>query len=469
MNQQSKISASSSEEPAREIICGTVERIVFQSQESGFVVFILAAAEGSVTTTGTIPQLSPGQEVQLTGVWHMHKKFGKQFEVQTCVSVLPTSVAGLKKYLGSGLIKGIGASYAEKLVDRFGAQILNIIDQQPERLAEIPGIGPKRIEQITHAWKDQREVAAIMVFLQGKGISPNYAVKIYKRYREKAIQVIQDNPYQLAEDIWGIGFKTADQIARNLGIQPFAPQRINAGILFCIRESTKQGHLYVPEDKLKELTREILSIDDEHASLIVSALQSLHDQRKTIILEEGEQRYVTLPIYYRSEQGIAERLLALKNHPSPYRFDQDAIEQSLNKQAALVLNTDQRRGIATCLTNKVTIITGGPGTGKTTLIKQLLSILDHHKVEFKLAAPTGRAAKRITESTGHRATTLHRLLEFDMSIKSFKHNERNLLKTNFLIVDEASMIDVFLAYALLKATPVTAHIIFLEIRISSLQ
>ena len=462
MNQQQlPAKAIAHEETSRETVRGTIERIVFQNNETGFVVFVLTTSEGTITTIGTFPQVGPGQEVQLTGTWRMHKKFGKQFEAQSCINILPTTVIGLKKYLGSGLIKGIGESYADKLVDRFGIQILNIIDKQPQRLSEISGIGPKRIEQITTAWKDQKEVAAVMVFLQEKGISPGYAAKIYKQYRERAIQVLQDNPYRLAEDIWGISFKIADQIAQNMGIHVHAPHRIHAGILFCIAEATKQGHLYVVHDKLCEMTKDILGLEAEHLSLVIAAIQGLHDQGKAIILEELEQRYVTLPSYYHSERGIAERIAALKAYQSPFLFEYDAVQQLLHKQTSLMLNADQQQGIITCLTNKVTIITGGPGTGKTTLIKQLLGILDHHQVEFKLSAPTGRAAKRITESTGRYATTLHRLLEFDMSIMSFKHHDKNPLKTHFLIVDEASMIDIFLAYALLKALPVSAHIIFL--------
>lgn len=444
-----------------EIVRGTIERIVFHSKETGFAVFILATATNTVTTTGTFPQIAAGQEVQLTGTWKLHKKFGKQFEAHTCINILPTTVSGLKKYLGSGLIKGIGASYAEKLVDRFGEDILNIIDQHPERLSEVPGIGPKRIEQIATAWKDQKEVAAIMVYLQEKGISPTFAVKIYKRYRDKALHVLQENPYRLADDIWGISFKTADQIARNLGMHIHAPQRINAGILFCISETTKQGNLYIPEEKLYERSSELLEIGEEGQHLVTSALQQLHDQGRIITLKDDEQTYITLPNYYHAEISIAERLKMLSNQPSPFQFDLANIAQLLKKNLGIILNNDQQQGVITCLSSKVTIITGGPGTGKTTLIKQLLQILMDHHIEFKLAAPTGRAAKRITESTGCHATTLHRLLEFDMGMMQFKHHEKSPIKTNFLIIDEASMIDIFLANALLKAVPLAAHLIFL--------
>lgn len=451
----------SSRTVSSEIVRGTIERIVFHSKDNGFAVFILAMHAGNITATGTFPQIAAGQEVQLTGQWKLHKKFGKQFEAHTCINIMPTTVSGLKKYLGSGLIKGIGAAYAEKLVDRFGEDILNIIDTQPERLSEVPGIGPKRIEQIATAWKDQKEVAAIMVFLQEKGISPTFAVKIYKRYRDKALLVLQENPYRLADDIWGISFKTADQIARNLGMHIHAPQRINAGILFCISETTKQGHLYMISEKLYERASELLEMGEEEQRLLTSALQQLHDQGRIITLKEDEQTFITLPNYYHAELAIAERLKMLSAQPSMFQFDLADIAKMLQKNLSIKLNSDQQQGIVTCLSNKVTIITGGPGTGKTTLIKQLLQILTDNQIEFKLAAPTGRAAKRITESTGCYATTLHRLLEYDMGMMQFKQHEKNPIKTNFLIVDEASMIDIFLANALLKAVPLTAHLIFL--------
>ncbi|CAM6000388.1 unnamed protein product [Sphagnum balticum] len=456
-----KEAAQTQPSPTAELLRGTVERIVFQSKENGFAVFMLAVPAGLVTATGTVPNIAAGQEVQLTGSWKLHKKFGKQFEASSCVPILPTTVNGLKKYLGSGLIKGIGKSYADKLVDHFGENILTIIDERPDRLHEVAGIGPKRVEQIAAAWKDQKEVAAIMIFLQEKGISPTFAVKIYKRYREKAITVLQENPYKLADDIWGISFKTADQIARNLGMHIHAPQRINAGLLFCISETTKQGHLYCTVERLKELAYELLAMQADSYHLVEAALQGLHHQEKIITFTHEGTNYITLPNYYHAEMSCAEKLRFLRDQRSPYQFNQAEIAQLLQKNLSIKLNADQQQGILTCLSNKVTIITGGPGTGKTTLIKQLLQILMDHQVEFKLAAPTGRAAKRITESTGCAATTLHRLLEFDMSVMGFKNHEKNPIKTNFLIVDEASMIDIFLAHALIKAVPLTAHLIFL--------
>jgi len=447
-----------------ESLSGTVERFLFNNQENGYAVFILGVKNlGPITVTGTFPSIAAGQEVHLSGTWLMHKRFGRQFEAQSCTTTLPTTVIGLKKYLGSGLIKGIGPSYAEKMVDRFGINVLDIIDKQPERLAEIPGIGPKRAETITIAWQDQKGVASIMMYLSEKGISQGYATKIYKQYRERALTILEENPYQLAQDIWGIGFKIADAIAQKIGMPLDAPQRISAGIIFCVAESTKQGHLYMELEELKQKTIILLQLSDSTHELVSTTLNHLYAQQKLIVLQEADVRYVTIPRYHYTERGVAEQLHALLKHPSPHSFNSEALFARLTtpQSGQVLLNDDQNRGIMSCLENKVTIITGGPGTGKTTLIKKLLNLLDEQQISYKLSAPTGRAAQRITEGTGRKATTIHRLLEFDMQTRGFKHNEKNHLKTDVLIVDEASMIDIFLAYALLKALPSATHLILL--------
>ena len=443
---------------------GTVDRFLFQNSHNGYaVLYLLLENETSVVACGYLPNVQAGQEVVLQGTWIVHPKFGKQFDVAQCVTQVPTSVVGLKKYLGSGLIKGIGPVYAEKLVSHFGATVLEVIDSDPLRLHEVPGIGHKRIEQIINAWRDQKEISNVMIYLQEKGISPAYAAKIYKQYGQNAIAVITENPYRLADDIWGVGFKMADQLAKAIGISNESLKRIKAGLLFTIANNVGQGHLYVELDALKEQTIALLAIENNTDSLLKNALHDLYNEQRITLISHLDNHYITLKHYYLSEKGIAQKLQKLLSYQSLHSLDIGAIYQTLRSESTqeIMLNDDQQRAIIACLQNKVTIITGGPGTGKTTVIKKLLQILDGNKLSYRLAAPTGRAAKRITQSTGKIALTIHRLLEFDVATRGFSRNEQNALQLDFLIVDEASMIDVFLAHSLLKALPFNAHLVLI--------
>ena len=382
----------------KDSLSGVVERFLFQNQESNFAIFIITSKHGEFTIKGYIPNIQIGQEIQVTGQWISHAKFGKQFEAKTCSIKLPTSAVGLKRYLSSGLIKGIGPSYAERLVNYFGVDVLKIIDTDPDRLKEVSGIGAKRIEKIIDAWKNQKDVADIMVFLQDKGISASFATKIYKKYGRESVAILKENPYRLADEIWGIGFKIADEIAQKLEFHPHCPQRIAAGILFVISTATQQGHLYVELQNLKEKTHALLELPLDKSDLVKKALHGLHDKEKIKVISDKELHYITLSSYFYCEKGIASRLKNLLGQPSKFDFNLDKIYQDLRlENSAINLNEDQQRGVLSCLQNKISIITGGPGTGKTTLIKKLLSILDEHRVSYNLAAPTGRAAKRITE------------------------------------------------------------------------
>lgn len=452
----------------QELISGTIERFLFQSDENGFAVFVVKpSGRDTITVKGYVPHAQAGQEVQLKGSWVFHQKFGKQFEATQCTQIVPNSIMGLKKYLGSGLIKGIGPSYAEKLVDHFGMAILTVIDEEPHRLEEVPGISTKRIEQISTAWKDQKEIANLMVFLQEKGITPGLAARIYKKYRHESMAVLIENPYRVADEIWGVGFKTADDIAQKIGFEAHAPQRIAAGILYTISTATGQGHLYVELADLKAKTLELLELKTAHEPLLKSALHSLYNKHKIVLVTDSmngtDVHYITLSSFYYSEKSVAAKVTTLLDRPSPHTFNIDAIYQKLRmpQPGEIELNDDQQRGILSCLQHKVTIITGGPGTGKTTLIKKLLTLLDQEHKSYKLAAPTGRAAKRIIEGTGKFAMTVHRLLEFDPRSMGFTYNETHALKLDFLIIDESSMIDIFLANAILKALPATAHVVFI--------
>jgi exodeoxyribonuclease V alpha subunit len=364
----------------------------------------------------------------------------------------------LAAYLSSGIIKGVGRAYARKLVNHFGLGILDVIEKTPQRLTEIPGIGHARISAITAAWQSHRAVAHIMVFLQEKGISPAYAARVYKHYGAHATAVITENPYRLAQDIWGIGFKLADQVAQKMGFALHAVPRVKAGILHVISTEIGYGHLYIKLDKLKSTTCELLGISLlEHGAVIKTALHELYNAATIKLISHKDQHYLTLAQHYATEKGFATRLTAFAARQSPLRD----LEFSASTTGAITLNPDQHAGIKAALTHKVTIITGGPGTGKTTLIRQLIDVLESHKLTYKLAAPTGRAAQRITEGTSRPAYTIHRLLEYDVRSMGFRHHEQFPLELDFLIIDESSMIDIFLAHAIVKALPATAHLVFI--------
>lgn len=448
-----------------EELCGTLQKTIFRSDE-GFVVASLAInARESVVVRGSFPGVHEGERVTLQGLWIMHPKFGRQFEVRHCVAQLPSSVEGIRKYLASGLIKGIGPRYAQRLVDAFGTQTLDIIDKAPSRLGEVEGIGPKRVQTIVNAWQEQKEISRVMVFLQEKGVSTSFAAKIFKTYGQDSIAKITENPYRLAEDIWGVGFKMADDVALKLGFAAHSTPRVGAGILHAIAQATSNGHLYVELEELKQQAREMLVLEDnvEVAGIFKYALHDLFERKKIVLLSVDSLHYLSLPQYYHSEKGIASKILLLFTVQLAQERAWTEIYNKIRLPNArgITLNEDQQRGVLAALQNKVTIITGGPGTGKTTLIKRLLEILEEEHVRFRLAAPTGRAAKRIFEGTGKNAETLHRLLEFSPQGMGFTRNEQNALDLDMLIIDEASMIDVFLMHAILRALPQRAQLVLI--------
>lgn len=454
-------------EQRAETLSGTIERFLFKNAENQYSVFILTTPSQSLTATGVMSGVSEGQEVELVGTWVVHPRFGRQFQVQRCISKVPTSITGLKKYLGSGLIRGIGPVMAARLVDRFGEQTLEVIEKQPQLLADVSGIGPKLLTNIIASWEEQRSVASIMVFLQDKGVSPAYAARIYKRYGNESIAVVTENPYRLAEEVWGIGFVIADSIAQHLGYASDGEARLGAGIVYTLTAASNQGHVYVERTQLLEQATAALKLEEASDAKLTFALDTLLLKGKlTAVLKDG-QSFIAITSHHNIEHKLAQKLMQLKAFPSPLitqrKFDYDAIYKKLRLPGyrGIELNEAQQRGILAALQTKVTIITGGPGTGKTTLLRSLLQVLDDHNVIYKLAAPTGRAAKRMNESTGRYAMTIHRLLEFDPRTMKFAHTEDNALKLDFLIVDETSMIDLFLANALVQALPLAAHIVFI--------
>ncbi|HTM06015.1 MAG TPA: ATP-dependent RecD-like DNA helicase [Patescibacteria group bacterium] len=445
---------------------GIVDRILFTNAQTGYTVCtIVLEQENSETITayGMLMSVNIGNMITVTGNWIKHPKFGTQFSIKTYALSTPSSTVGIEKYLASGLIKGIGPVYAQRLVAFFGAKTLDIIDRYPEQLSSVPGIGPKRQKDIIAGWIEQKEVAHIMVFLQDKGITPAYAVKIYKTYKQRAIELILENPYRLAEEVWGIGFATADIIAQKLLIAPDSTKRCRAALLHALQMSLQQGHAYVELEKLKENTHELLSLSAEIAqSKIKLALHDLYNEEKIKLISKDQKHYITLVGHYASEKGIADRIKQIQKSDSCLSVLITDLYDFLRKNGTAVsLNEDQEKGVMSAFSEKVTLITGGPGTGKTTLVKAIIMLCDSTKISYKLAAPTGRAAKRLTQSTQRQAVTIHRLLEFDPSIMQFTKNSQNALDCQVIIIDEVSMIDIFLMYALLKAIPNNAHVVFI--------
>ncbi len=445
-------------------ITGTVERIIFKNDETGFCVCAIRLHQtDSITVRGHLAHLHPGESITLTGAWVNHPKFGRQFDAQGCTVQAPTSLGGLQKYLASGLIKGIGPAYAESLIKTFGTNVLEVIEHEPERLIRVPGIGPKRAQTIIDSWQSHKAISHIMVFLQDKGISPAYATKIYKKYGLESINIVIENPYRLADEVWGIGFTIADTIAQNLGIPSDSLNRIKAGILFIITNTINAGHLYIPLETARTKAAELLEIPDAKKFLIKNALHELHNSSAIVLVTHNEIHYITKAQYYYTELNVASQIQQLLRYPSLRTFDLTTIYTKLRTglYGSLSLHEDQQQGIMSALEHKVCIITGGPGTGKTTLIKTLLAVLDEQQVRYKLAAPTGKAAKRMSEATGKTAATLHRLLEYDPAFGGFSKNEKSALNLDILIIDESSMVDIFLAHALLKAMPHHAHLILI--------
>lgn len=444
-------------------IFGIVDRFIFQNEETGFSVILIKTKEKlPVTVTGNFVNIHEGQEIYLKGAWIFNQKFGKQLQATSYYSKLPDNILGLKKYLASGFIKGIGKVYAEKIVDYFGKNTLTVIDTTPHRLSEVEGIGQKRVEQIIQSWSDQKYIAEIMIFLQEKGVTAAHATKIYKKYKEHAISLLTQDPYRLIYDIWGISFKTADMIAQKLGFEPSSTKRIKAGILFQLHEATKQGHLYQELNQLKNNTFHILEIPaDLHELGMKYSLHELHDEQKIKLITYEHIHFISIAQYYFSEKNLASKISTILKYPSTRNFDIKKLYDMLQAHQHIQLNEQQQQGILSTFQSKISVITGGPGTGKTTLIKALITILEQEKLEYKLTAPTGRAAKRMMEGTGRQATTIHRLLEVDPVTMQFQHNENNALPIDFLIIDEASMIDIFLALAIIKAVPLSAHIVFI--------
>ena len=474
-------------------LSGSVERVTYYNAENGYCVIRLRADQrnlpgvsydGLVTVTGNLPQISPGEYLRLSGRWVNHPKHGLQFQAEVCKLSLPATIEGIRRYLGSGLIKGIGARLAERIVRHFGLHTLDVIENEPQRLLEVPDIGEKRAEMILQAWEEQKQVKEIMLFLHSQGVSSHLAVKIYKQYGDQAVQVVQNDPYRLARDIFGVGFKTADRIAQNLGLSKEHPSRIEAGVIYVLNEMVDEGHVYVPVQILAKRAADLLDLS---AELIPPALERL-EQQETIVREalpaEGiklagdapsvisqqeanqpsniavmreDQKGVLaayLSPFYHAEVGVAEQLHALLQCLLTRLSDLPPSFIPLDSS----LSMEQQDAIRTALNHPVSVLTGGPGTGKTTTIKALIAVLESAGKRYALASPTGRAAKRLSEATARPASTIHRLLGYSPK-EGFKYTRNNPLRLDMLVVDEASMLDLLLAYHLLQAIRPGTHLL----------
>jgi len=444
------------------IIHGLLERISYHNEENDFVVAKLREKDKRELTTivGNLSGINPGESLKLTGNWVHNKKFGEQFQVETFEVTIPATLLGIQKYLASGLIDGIGPIMSERIVEKFGLHTLEVIEKKPERLSEVEGIGPKRISMIKKTWEEQKEIKEIMIFLQGHGVSAAYSAKIYKQYGNQSIELVRENPYRLAQDIYGTGFITADKIAQNLGIDRNSLIRAKAGLLYVLNQLTEEGHVYYPENRLIHRAREILHVDEE---IIFQAVKELSKEKELFLEDlepEGNFRAVFLAPFYVAETGVAQRLMNLKESPSNIRpiHPERAIEW-VQQKLGIKLAQRQEEAVLLAATSKVLIITGGPGTGKTTIITAILRIFQQLKLRVLLAAPTGRAAKRMNEATGCEAKTIHRLLEYSPHKDGFKKDEGDPLEADVVIIDETSMVDTLLMHHLLKAIPSHAHLI----------
>ena len=443
----------------REVLAGLVERVTYHNAENGFCV-LRAKARGHrdlVTVVGHAAIIAAGEWITASGEWVNDRTHGLQFKAHFMRTSAPTSIDGIEKYLGSGMIRGIGPVYAKKMVRGFGEQVFDIIETQPGRLREVTGIGAVRAKRITDAWAEQKIVREIMVFLHSHGVGTARAVRIFKTYGSDAVQVMTENPYRLARDIRGIGFKTADAIAMRLGIEKTAMIRVRAGISYALTEAMDEGHCGLPTEELGPSAVELLDVP---LALVQTALDLELAEGNVIADRVGETPCVFLAGLYRAERSIAERMQRMASGRLPWpSIDPDKALPWIAKKTGLTLAESQIVAIRRALLSKVLVITGGPGVGKTTIVNAILRILAAKGVNLLLCAPTGRAAKRMTEATGYEAKTIHRLLEVDPAHGSFKRDGGNPLDCDLLVVDETSMVDVMLMQALVKAVPDNAALL----------
>ena len=452
-----------SEQPA-EYLQGVVERLTFHSTESGYTVarFKVPRTPEPVTVTGSFANIQPGQTLHLTGQWRNHPKYGEQFQVFKYRETKPATLTGLEKYLGSGLIKGVGPVTAKRIVAHFGLKTLDVIEQEIERLQEVPGIAKKRVKMIQTAWESQKVIKEVMLFLQGNGVSTTYAVKNFKQYGQDAISVVSKNPYQLAQDVYGIGFITADTIARNLGIEPGSPFRYRSGLVHVLNQAAEDGHCFLPQGELVPSGIRCLTLDNHQPSAqqLEQLIVQMGNDRELMLEAQADYRACYAPPFYQAERNLATRVEMIL--AAPLEVDMPRVRQWIKRfidRAGMTLSEEQQQAVGMTASQRLCILTGGPGTGKTFTTRTIVALWKAMGKSIALASPTGRAAQRLSEVTGKEATTLHRLLEFDPSKMCFKRDSDDPLPVDAVVVDEASMLDLFLAHSLLKAILPTAQLL----------
>ena len=432
-----------------------IEHITYQNQENGWSVMKVKVKgyDNLVTLTGSLLDVPVGSVLLVDGDWRVDPKYGQQFVAQSWTEVMPATLYGIEKYLGSGLVKGIGPAYAKAIVSRFGLETIDVIENDIERLLEVPRLGRKRMEKIRENWEKQKDIKEVMVFLQGHGVSTAFAAKIYRKYEKESIAKVKENPYQLAADIWGIGFKTADSIASNMGYEKNDPRRCRSGILYTLNELAEEGHVYAEPEQLVEAAIKLLEAEETPVRQALATMMGAKD-----VIADNDVIY--LPPFYHAESGSAKRLQSLLSDTSLFNSDIAAEPEAEygSKSVGIVYDEVQQAAIQKALDSKVMVLTGGPGTGKTTTTQGIIAAFKARHMSILLAAPTGRAAKRMTEATGMEAKTIHRLLEYN-PMDGYKRNDENPLEGDALIVDECSMIDILLFYNLMKAIPSSMRLI----------
>lgn len=426
-----------------------VEHITYQNQENGWSVMKVKVKgyDNLVTLTGSLLDVPVGSVLLVDGDWRVDPKYGQQFVAQSWTEVMPATIYGIEKYLGSGLIKGIGPVYAKAIVSKFGLETIDVIENDIERLLEVPRLGKKRMEKIRESWETQKDIKEVMLFLQGHGVSTAFAAKIYRKYEKESIAKVKENPYQLADDIWGIGFKTADGIASKMGYEKNDPRRCRSGMLYTLNELAEEGHVYAEPEQLVEAAVKLLETEE---TSVRDALAKMIETKDVI----ADNEVIYLPPFYYAENGSAKRLQALLTSSSLMDASIAAEPEAEYgaKPGGIIYDEIQQAAIDKALESKVMVLTGGPGTGKTTTTQGIIAAFKSRGMKILLAAPTGRAAKRMTEATGMEAKTIHRLLEYN-PMDGYKRNDENPLEGDALIVDECSMIDILLFYNLMKAVP----------------